>query len=413
MSKKEEKTYEGGQLPELQITTTKQSLPFIHYDTFGNVYSINRFGQRIQHDARTFDPTGMTNLSAEDFENARLHQAQIADINHTHQFGDQIRNFALGLVTGTGAEDVVLGPLIGKGMQFIGNKVSRPLKKIIKTLRPNTKITKFATQFDLPTSLTREIEYSDDYIKDLVKDAHKHLIKEYKTNPEKINQIKQVLGWNDSQYDEFLEEMNKIFKSKDEMKIDPGMKARGKMHTKVIPEEPGIKHRLILNNKHPSKSDLVATVLHEFNHARTVNYRPLKLSEHNTIVKQNFPRIVELVEANSKIADQTLELNKLGKFMNQFQGPGSFQAYFEQDKLNNKRPFELLSEFLDFEYSTDLQEKIARASATQLLDKYNIKSHKQLNPLLKYYTPESVEKFKTSVLGIAPIIGINLTKENE
>jgi hypothetical protein len=30
----------------------------------------------------------MTNLSAEDFENARLHQAQIADINHTHQFGD-------------------------------------------------------------------------------------------------------------------------------------------------------------------------------------------------------------------------------------------------------------------------------------------------------------------------------------
>ncbi len=138
MSKKEEKTYEGGQLPELQVTTTKQSLPFIHYDTFGNVYSVNRFGQRIQHDARTFDPTGMINLPAENFENARLHQAQITDVNHTHQFADQVQNFALGLVTGTGAEDVIFNPLFNplfnKGLKFMKKSNKNYTEDVIKLL---------------------------------------------------------------------------------------------------------------------------------------------------------------------------------------------------------------------------------------------------------------------------------------
>lgn len=112
-------TYEGGQLPQLEVNGTRKVLPYTHTDFLGNIYTINQQGKRIPFKG---DAINMINLPADQFEKARLYQAKLNDADHYHKFGNDVRNFVAGLVMGTGAEEIAFTP-ITKGLQRILPKI--------------------------------------------------------------------------------------------------------------------------------------------------------------------------------------------------------------------------------------------------------------------------------------------------
>ena len=108
-------TYYGERIPEITVQAPKVN-PYIYYDGFGNVATIDSNGRRILHNAKTFNSDGFIPLrNAADYENARLLQHKISDPNHTYAFANTIRK---------GATVLALTPMISplaEGLGVVGD----------------------------------------------------------------------------------------------------------------------------------------------------------------------------------------------------------------------------------------------------------------------------------------------------
>lgn len=255
---------------------------------------------------------------------------------------------------------------------------------------------------------------TDNELSQMAYDSQIDVLKDYFTNPQKIEQVKSEMHWGDKEYDEFQDELMRILGTQADVNIrdlQSGFTDIGSSSGKVIGEGTNAEARqkLSLNkDRIANVEQALETIIHEIGgHGKTLSIRQNPNDVVSTKFGKWFPRMKQFTRKNKTIADTTLELNEKGKLFSDFDSENVLKHYL---KWNNYSPSEindLLEQYRHFKYATDEQELYARGYTSQLMQ--NLKpTYKTLNQeqLERYYTPESVKKYINSVLSISvPIIG--------
>lgn len=255
---------------------------------------------------------------------------------------------------------------------------------------------------------------TDNELSQMAYDSQIDVLKDYFTNPQKIEQVKSEMHWGDKEYDEFQDELMRILGTQADVNIrdlQSGFTDIGSSSGKVIGEGTNAEARqkLSLNkDRIANVEQALETIIHEIGgHGKTLSIRQNPNDVVSTKFGKWFPRMKQFTRKNKTIANTTLELNEKGKLFSDFDSENALKHYL---KWNNYSPSEindLLEQYRHFKYATDEQELYARGYTSQLMQ--NLKpTYKTLNQeqLERYYTPESVKKYINSVLSISvPIIG--------
>lgn len=255
---------------------------------------------------------------------------------------------------------------------------------------------------------------TDNELSQMAYDSQIDVLKNYFTNPQKIEQVKSEMHWGDKEYDEFQDELMRILGTQADVNIrdlQSGFTNIGSSSGKVIGEGTNAEARqkLSLNkDRIANVEQALETIIHEIGgHGKTLSIRQNPNDVVSTKFGKWFPRMKQFTRKNKTIANTTLELNEKGKLFSDFDSENALKHYL---KWNNYSPSEindLLEQYRHFKYATDEQELYARGYTSQLMQ--NLKpTYKTLNQeqLERYYTPESVKKYINSVLSISvPIIG--------
>ena len=250
----------------------------------------------------------------------------------------------------------------------------------------NPNIYKFTDNFGneiTPTPYTGDI--SDFW--DATRQAQTESLKHYFSR-EKIKQIKETMGWGDTEMNEFQDELLRLLSTlaKTEVKNSNTMKDIASHNGAMIGSGNTAigKHTITYNkDRISSYNDILESAIHELGgHGATAGLAPEKYGINANIdkIKLSFPRTSQLMEKNKEIADETLKLNDRGI---------KASAITDFNSPEKKR----------FNYINTIQEQRARGFTQQLMDKL-VPGYKTLNikQLEDFYTPESVETFKNKLL---------------
>ena len=297
---------------------------------------------------------------------------------------------------------------------------------ITKTLHPDVQITN-KTKINTPSKHFKN-EYGREIIStpyqgpdlelvDAIHDTQKQVLRDY-FSEQKINQIKQTMGWGDTEIAELQNEIINALGSRTNVTVKSPKEGFTKIasHSGTIVKNGSQtlgRHTVTLNREAiPDLQTAREAGLHELGtHGKTLQMRPKDFGtgKNSDITKEYFPRIAELVKKNQQIADDLLEFNKLGKFLNQFRSPSDLERYFVEKNLPWDRFEKFNNRIRYYRYMTTPEEIAARAYTGQLYEKVygsGIKT-KNIKQLEQIYTPESVDKLRKTILGIGSGVLLN------
>lgn len=245
-----------------------------------------------------------------------------------------------------------------------------------------------------------------------VSDAQKQVLRDY-FSKDKINQIKKTMGWGDSEISELQDEIIRAIGNKSDVRIkgpQDGFTIIGEHKGKIVGSGPNAEgvHMVTLNRERvPNLQVAQEAGIHEIGvHGKTLSMQAEDFGKagYSDYIRDMFPRLAQITQKNADIADEILEFNRLGNYLNQFKTTADLERYFVEqgipfdkwDKFNNSRRY--------FNYVNQADEKTARAYTGQLYEKiYGNNKTENIQQLEKYFTPESVERFKKAVLSFTPI----------
>lgn len=254
-----------------------------------------------------------------------------------------------------------------------------------------------------------------------VSDSQKQVLVDY-FSENKINQIKKTMGWGDSEISELQDEIIRAIGNKSDVKIkgpQDGFTIIGQHQGKIVGSGPNAEgvHIVTLNRERvPNLQAAQEAGIHELGvHGKTLSMQAEDFGKagYSDQVRGMFPRLAQITQKNADMADEILEFNRLGNYLNQFKTTADLEKYFVEkgipfdkwDKFNNNRRY--------FNYVHQADEKTARAYTGQLYEKvYGNNKTENIQQLERFFTPESVERFKKAVLSVTPI-GFSLLLNEE
>lgn len=242
---------------------------------------------------------------------------------------------------------------------------------------------------------------TDQQLLDLIQSNQVNVLRDY-FSPQKKEQIMKAMGWGEKEYAEFQDELLRSIETlaKGEVKgVKDGFTILAQHRGQAVGEGKDMTGKHIMTfNRDRIADEKMATeaIIHEIGgHGKTMGINPNKPNQ----ISEAFPRITQLMQKNQELANSILEFNGRGRFFSQFPKVSDLEIY----TYNNHTPRHKLQKLFDqrryFQYLTnDIQERAARAYTGQLMDKLGFSKTLNIQQLEKYYTPESVEKFKNAVL---------------
>ena len=247
---------------------------------------------------------------------------------------------------------------------------------------------------------------SDEELLSNLKKATEAIADHYFSDPQKIQQVKQTMGWGDTEYNELLEEFSRILRySEGEVKgVNDGFKAfaqsgikgfQGEDMSMIYPN-----NVITLNrDRLPNDNRALEAAIHEIGgHAKTLHLDPTVNGGIWDLLKQMYPRVTQLMEKNKEIADATLQLNEKGRFYAQFPNSSDLEIFLEEHPEYKSMTEKLFNMRRRFKYVTgDTQERAARGYTQQLMEHLGKPSDQGLT---EFYTQPSVNKFAKKVLNI-------------
>lgn len=255
---------------------------------------------------------------------------------------------------------------------------------------------------------------SDEELLSNLKKATKVIVDHYVNNPQKIQQVKQTMGWGDIEYNELLAELSRILRyGEGEVKgVNDGFKAFAQSAIKGFQGEDVsmvYPNNIITLNRDrlPNDNRALEAAIHEIGgHAKTLHLDPTVNGGIWDLLKQMYPRVTQLMEKNKEIADATLQLNEKGRFYAQFPNSSDLEIFLEEHPEYKSMTEKLFNMRRRFKYVTgDTQERAARGYTQQLMDHLGKPSDQGLT---EFYTQPSVNEFSKKVLSIAAPITFTL-----
>lgn len=311
--------------------------------------------------------------------------------------------------TGNMIGDFALDAVVGGGL-WKGAKVLFKSPKIIKNFKD-----------DFGNKITpKPYQGPDSDLIQTVANTHKQVLRDY-FSPQKINQIKTTMGWGDKEIQELQQEILRSIGGTRQVQINvkglnDGVKEIAFDSSGLRQLDNGSKegfHIITLNrDRIPNLQVAEESGIHEIGvHAKTIGMDAENFGKGglDDAKKIEFPRLAAITKKNMELSDNILQLNRRGKFLNQFKNSADLERYMNSKGI----PWDRYNKFniarKRFNYVNQADEKTARGYTGQLFEKLhgvNTKT-KNIEQLEQYFTPESVEKFKRSVLGIMPTVGMS------
>lgn len=229
---------------------------------------------------------------------------------------------------------------------------------------------------------------------------------------DKAEQLKAVMGWDDAALSEYQNEILKSFGSAADVQVkgvEDGFKQIGS-HAGKVHEGGSVSHNMTLNrDRIPNDEMAIEAGIHEMGaHGRTLSMNPSEIgiegSSSNTNA-QMFPRIAEVMQKNREIAKEVLVPNDKGKALQQMKNSADLEIWLDKNKIPADQWDDYFKDWRYYKYATSDQELLARGYTGQVYETID-PSIETLNiqQLKRFFTPESVEKYKKAVLSTLPFV---------
>ena len=251
---------------------------------------------------------------------------------------------------------------------------------------------------------------TDQQLIDLIQKNQVNVLRDY-FSPQKKEQIMKAMNWGEKEYSEFQDELMRSIGTLTEGEVKgtkDGFTIIAQHKGEALGEGKNMTgHHIMTFNRERIPNEKMATeaIIHEIGgHGKTMSINPNKPNK----ISEAFPRITQLLQKNQELADNILELNGRGKFFSQFPKVSDLELYVYNNNIPKHKVEKLFNQRRYFNYMTNgIQERAARAYTGQLMDKLGFNKTLNIQQLERYYTPESVEKFKNAVLnyGVPVTVG--------
>lgn len=237
-------------------------------------------------------------------------------------------------------------------------------------------------------------------------------------SPQKKEQIMQAMNWGEKEYAELKEELLRSIGTvtKGEVKgPKDGFTIIAQHSGKAVGKGSDMlgEHTITFNRERiPDEKTAVEAIMHEIGgHGKTMSIKPNKPN----VISESFPRMTQLMQKNQELANEILQLNGRGKFFDQFANSADLEKYIYANKIPKHKAQRLFSQFKYYQYMKEIQEKAARAYTGQLMEKLGYNNTENIKQLERFFTPETVQKFKKAVLnyGVPITIGSTLVSKKQ
>lgn len=311
--------------------------------------------------------------------------------------------------------------LFNASADLLGRGVGKLIGKAANRAKTKVKTSFFKDAYGREITPTPYPGPDSDLVK-AVEDSQLSVLRDYFSEG-KINQIKKTMNWGDAEIDELQDEIIRSMGVKTDVSIkgpEDGFTIIGQHHGEVRGtgnNSTGVHYVTLNRERIPNLQKAEEVGIHEIGgHGKTLSMQAEDFGKggYSDQMKEMFPRLAQITQKNSEMANEILKFNRLGQYFDKIRTVQDLERYFDAnnipwdrwDKFNNQRKY--------FNYATKADEKTIRAYTGQLFEKLHgpeVKTN-NIESLERYFTPESVERFKQAVLGVSPLFILNEVSTN-